>query len=107
MDPTQVAAMLQGAQGGMNSSPPTPQQILTIQNMMKGSPGGLGALPQQPGQMMQPPQSGPGQGMNAPLGQMPQQGLAQQQGQANPAMQQAQQQQLMQLLNQQPQPISP
>jgi hypothetical protein len=100
MDPTQVAAMLQGGQGG-GGAPASPQALATIQNLMK-NPGGMGAM-QPPPNQMQPP---PGQGMNAPLGQMPQQGLAQQQGmgpQGNPAVNQ----QLMQLLNQQPQPISP
>lgn len=98
MDPTQAAMMLQGTQGG--SAPPSPQALATIQNLMK-NPGGMGAMQPPPNQMQPPP------GQQPPMQPMPQpQGNAAQ-GMANPAMQQAQQQQLMQLLNQQPQPISP
>ena len=81
MDPTQVAQLLQGggAQGGGGSGmapAPTPQQLLTIQNLMK-NPGGLGAMTMQPNQMM-PPSPLMQQGMGQPqLGQQAQPGMGQ------------------------------
>jgi hypothetical protein len=57
MDPTQAAAALQNSNpGGMQGAAPvpTPQQLLTIQNLMK-NPGGLGAMQPQPMQPMTPP----------------------------------------------------
>jgi hypothetical protein len=60
MDPMQVSQILQGgALAPGVATAPTPQQLLTIQNLMKKDPGGLGAMPSSPGQMMQPPMPPP------------------------------------------------
>lgn len=86
MDPATIQQILQGgAMAPGTSSPPTPQQILTIQNLMK-TPGGMGAMQQQPSSLMQPPS-------------------AAQPGAAQPGMgQQSQMNQLMQQMNPMPQP---
>jgi hypothetical protein len=66
MDPTQAAAALQNSNpGGMQGAAPvpTPQQLLTIQNLMK-NPGGLGAMQPQPMQPMTPPPQAQPQNMS-------------------------------------------
>ena len=49
MDPATIQQILQGgAMAPGTSSPPTPQQILTIQEHLMKTPGGMGAMQQQP-----------------------------------------------------------
>ena len=74
MDPATIQQLLQGgAMAPGTSSPPTPQQILTIQNLMK-TPGGMGAMQQQPSSLMQPPSAAqPGMGQQPQMNQLMQQ----------------------------------
>jgi hypothetical protein len=100
MDPTQTAALLQGATGGAQTG--SPQALATIQSLMRGAPGGLGAMQPPPNPLQPPP------GVQSPTQPMPQQQSQPQNVSPGGVMQPAlNQQALMQLLNAQPQPVSP
>ena len=105
MDPATIQKLLQGgAMSPGTSTPPSPEQMLTIQNLMK-NPGGMGAMQQNNAmQGMAMPQD-PNMGLGGQMGNQ-----ASPQPPVSPQLQQqaAQAQQLLQQYNQpQPQPNIP